>query len=67
MNQVKIKSKFSAIRIAFGSSGLPLGKRSDLDDIAILALETGDKELLNYFEKLPSLESLKLAKFEASK
>lgn len=57
-----IKKEFLGKRIAFGKSGDALGKRTDIDDLAIIALESNDKTLLRLFDKLPTLADLKKAK-----
>lgn len=64
MGLVKIKKKYETTVIAFGSSGLPLGKRDDLDALAIIAHESNDQKLKDLFEELPSLADLKKAKVE---
>ena len=58
----KIKEEFKTATVAFGGSGFPLGERSDIDDLAIIALESGNKELLKFFETLPELQVLKNVK-----
>jgi hypothetical protein len=58
----KIKAEFLNKVVAFGKSGKPLGERDDIDDLAIIALESGNKTLLVLFETLPSLGELKKAK-----
>lgn len=52
-------------RVAFGKSAAPLYKRTDIDDLAILALESKDPTLLRLFNKLPELKVLKKAKTDA--
>ncbi|MGE9312889.1 hypothetical protein ACLOAU_14675 [Niabella sp. CJ426] len=59
---VKYKEEFKDQRVAFGKSAAPLHLRDDLHELAILALESGDKSLLHLFEELPTLEELKKAK-----
>lgn len=58
----RIKKEFLQRRVAFGKSAAPLYKRSDIDDLAIIALESQDKSLLELFEKLPELSVLKKVK-----
>lgn len=55
----RIKPAHKDTVVAFGNNGKPLGYRDDIDDLAILALETQDKRLLSYFEYLPTLAQLK--------
>jgi hypothetical protein len=59
---VIIKKEFENEVIGFGKSALPLGKRDDLNDLGIIAHESGNPLLLRLFENLPSLASLKKAK-----
>ncbi|MFB6453713.1 hypothetical protein ACE38W_00455 [Chitinophaga sp. Hz27] len=61
---VKINKQFKATVIAYGNSGLPLGQREDLDDLAIIALRSQDPTLLRLFDNLPSLEVLLKQKTE---
>lgn len=56
---IVIKEEFLSTVVGFGKSGLPLGSRDDLGDLAIIAQESQDPTLLNLFEKLPSLDALK--------
>jgi hypothetical protein len=65
MAQAKIKEEYKSTVIAFGSSGLPLGMRSDIDQLAIIALDSNDAYLKNLFEVLPSVAELKKSKVEA--
>ena len=48
--------------VGYNGRSLPLGSREDLDKLAIIALESGDKSLLGLFESIPTLEELKAAK-----
>jgi len=61
----EIKKEFLNKRVAFGKSAAPLYKRDDLDDLAIIALESQDPSLLRLFERLPELAVLKKVKTEA--
>lgn len=54
-----VKEEFRNKKISFGKSGLPLGERDDVDELAIAALESNDKSLLKLFEQLPPLAELK--------
>lgn len=66
MANIKIKEEFLQTVVAFGKSGLPLGSRDDLADLAIMAQESGDPVLLQYFDgKLPTVAALKKAKTDA--
>lgn len=62
---VKLKKEHKATVVGFGSSGLPLGQRTDLNDLAIIALKSRDTTLLNLFEELPTLEELQREKVQA--
>lgn len=64
MATARIKEEYKTAVVAFGTSGLPLGQRDDIDKLAIIALESSDPTLLKMFEYLPSLEDLKMGKVE---
>lgn len=64
MAKATIKKEFKDTVVAFGSSGKPLGERKDLNDLAILAHQSGNKNLLQFFDELPSLEDLQKARVE---
>lgn len=55
----KIKKEFANKRVAFGNSGARLSERKDIDELAIIALESKNPSLLMLFEVLPDLETLK--------
>jgi hypothetical protein len=61
MPQAKIREEFKTTFIAFNGRGyLELGQRDDIDDLAITALESGNKSLLQVFEQpMPTLAALK--------
>ncbi|MVT11383.1 hypothetical protein [Chitinophaga tropicalis] len=61
---VTIKKEYQSAVVAFGNSGLPLGQRDDLLDLAIIATKSGDPSLLQLFEPLPSLEELQKMKVQ---
>jgi len=61
---LKIKKEYESTVVGFGNSGLPLGKRDDLIDLAIIAQRSQDPSLLCMFEDLPSLEQLQKQKIE---
>jgi hypothetical protein len=61
----KIKEKFLNKVVGFGKSGKPLGERDDIDDLAIIALSSNNKTLLDLFEEIPSLDILKKNKTES--
>jgi hypothetical protein len=67
MPQAKIKEEFITTFIAFNGRGyLELGQRDDTDDLAITALESGNKNLLQVFEQpMPTLAALKKNKTDA--
>lgn len=59
---LKIKKLYLTTRIAFGASGLPLGKRTseEILDLAIIARESKDQSILVVFEgEIPDLEQLR--------
>jgi hypothetical protein len=61
---LSIYPAFNNTVIAFNNSGVVLKDRSysDLIDLAIMALESGDKSLLKLFENLPELTELRTMK-----
>lgn len=61
----KIKEIYLTTVIAFGNGGLPLGKRKDIDELAIIAHESKNPSLIRLFETLPPLEELKKSKVDA--
>ena len=65
MSLARIKKKFESKRVAFNNSATPLLKRTDIDDLAIIALECNDASLLELFEVLPELALLKKNRTEA--
>ncbi len=60
-----IKAEHLNKRVAFGKSATPLHTREDIDDLAILAIESKDRTLIELFKYLPTLAELKRAKMEA--
>lgn len=60
----RIKEEYLQKRVAFGKGAAPLYKRDDIDDLAIIALESKDKSLINLFEFLPPLAELKKKRVE---
>lgn len=58
----KIKNNYLSKRVAFGKTAAPLYKRDDIDDLAIIARESGNKSLIDLFETLPELSVLKKAR-----
>lgn len=64
MALARIKKNHHQTTVAFGKSGLPLGHRDDIDQLAIIALESKDQRLMSLFEYLPSLEELKKQKVD---
>jgi hypothetical protein len=61
-----IKEEYRTKRVGFGNSATLLGNRTDIDDLAIMALESQDKSLLILFEQpMPLLAALKKNKTEA--
>jgi len=61
---IKIKESAKDKVIAYNGRALPLSKRSDYKELAMIALESGDSSLLELFETLPTLEELKKQKLE---
>jgi hypothetical protein len=62
---VKVKDQYLATVIAFGKSGQALSQRSqdELNDLAILALQSNSPSLLRLFEDpLPTLDELQKSK-----
>ena len=60
-----IKPEFKDTKIAFGKYYKQLGEREDLDELAILAHESKNPNLLKVFDTLPPLAELKKRKVEA--
>lgn len=60
----KIKNEFLRKRIGFNKSMAPLYKRDDIDQLAIMAHESNNPNLMKLFEELPELSVLKKAKVE---
>lgn len=62
MGLAVIKKQHLTKRVAFGKTAAPLYKRDDIDELAIIALESRNKNLIDLFETLPALDVLKKAK-----
>ncbi len=62
----KIKEQYATTVVAFGNSGLPLGQRDDIDELAIMAHRSQDPTLIRLFEELPSLDDLLKQKADAA-
>lgn len=60
--EIVIKKDFLNKRVAFGKSAAPLHKRDDIEELAIIAIESQDPTLLRLFESLPALAALKKKK-----
>jgi len=60
--KISIKPEFAKVKVAFGKSGKPLGQRDDLLELAIIARESGNKNIINYFSSLPKLSELRMMK-----
>jgi hypothetical protein len=55
-----IRKEFLSKRVAFGKSAARLRDRTDIDDLAIIALESQNENLLRLFETpMPDLQLLK--------
>lgn len=63
--EIKIKKEFETEVVGFNGAALPLGQRSDIEVLATLALQSGNHNLLRYFEKLPTLQELENTKATA--
>lgn len=59
LSKIKAEHKDST-KVVFGGRGKQkLGERDDIDDLAISALRSGNRNLLNLFEQpMPTLEAL---------
>ncbi|MFL5810371.1 MAG: hypothetical protein ACJ749_12680 [Flavisolibacter sp.] len=57
-----IKTEYKNKKIAFNDKASPIGFRDDIDDLAIMALESNDPSLVKLFKKLPLLSQLKKIK-----
>lgn len=62
MTEIKVKQEFAGTVVGFGKGSLPLGKRDDLEELAVMALQANDKHILNMFDSLPTLQELQDAK-----
>jgi hypothetical protein len=60
-SKAKLKAEHKDKMVVFGGGGRKtLGERDDLDKLAIIGLESGDRTILDLFEEpIPSLEELK--------
>lgn len=58
---IEIKAEYHNTAVAFGSSGAVLSKRSqsDLLDLAIMAQDSKNPNLIKLFVELPSLDELR--------
>lgn len=65
MALAKIKNEFLGKRVGFNNSMAPLYKRKDIDQLAIMAIESNNPNLMKLFDSLPELSILKKAKVEA--
>lgn len=63
--EIKIKKEFETEIVGFNGAALPLGQRTDLDMLALLALQSNNHNLLRFFEKLPTLQELENVKANA--
>jgi hypothetical protein len=62
----KLKADKKNEFVGFGNGGSrKLGERDDLDELAIIALESGNKSLIDLFEPLPPLAELKKAQTDS--
>jgi hypothetical protein len=66
MAGAKIKEEFLGVVIGFNGSAQPLGKRDDIDVLAIIAQQSQDPSLLKLFEEnLPDADVLIKEKVDA--
>lgn len=67
LKKASIKPLYFNKRVGFNKSAIPLRRRSEseINDLAILALESNDQSLLKLFDTLPALPDLKKTKTEA--
>jgi hypothetical protein len=65
MALAKIKNECLQMQVGFNGSGLPLGMRDDIDELALLAVQSQDTTLLALFETIPSEKELLESKGEA--
>lgn len=61
----KIKKEYADTVVAFGNGGGPLKDRNDIDELAIIAQESQDPTIMEFFEVLPPLADLKKTKVDA--
>lgn len=63
----KIKDQFKDKLVAFGRnrSDVGIGYRADVDQLAIIALESNNPNLIRLFDVLPDLATLKANKVDA--
>ena len=59
---MRLKEEHKDRVIGFNGSGLPLGQRNDLKDLAEIAVKSNDKSLLELFEELPTLAEIEKSK-----
>lgn len=62
MKAPKIKSEYKKKVVGFNNSATPLGSRKDLIVLAEMALTSGNPNLINLFEELPTLEEIQAKK-----
>lgn len=63
----KIKEEYKSAFISFNGGGkIKLGERQDIDQLAILALESRNPNLTKLFSYLPTLEELKKSSLESA-
>lgn len=59
---MKLKDEHKDRVIGFNGSGLPLGQRNDLKELAEIAVKSNDKSLLELFEELPTIAEIEKSK-----
>lgn len=62
---VTIKKEYENTIVGFNGSGLPLGKRKDLDILFGIAQKSGNKELLKLFEEIPTPKDAEAKKVDS--
>lgn len=53
-----IHEEYKGAIVVFGKSTLPLGQNPDIDELALIAIKSGNPELKKFFQILPPLDVL---------
>lgn len=62
--KIEIKKEYLNAVVGFNGSAKPLGQRNDIALLAEIALQSGNKNLLKYFKKIPTLQDVREIKGE---